>query len=93
MDFLFSEREELLRKAVREFSEKEIAPKIEAMEESGEFPTELLKPMAKLGLNGIITPQQYGGVGLGWVARTIALEETGRVCAAIPMGMQVHHMA
>ena len=92
MDFLFSEREELLRKAVREFSESEITPKIEAMEETGEFPTELLGPMAKLGLTGIITPQQYGGVGLGWLARTIALEETGRVCAAIPMAMQVHHM-
>ena len=93
MDFMFSEREELLRKAVREFSEKEITPKIDAMEETGEFPTELLKPMATLGLTGIITPQEYGGVGLGWLARTIALEETGRVCAAIPMAMQVHHMA
>jgi alkylation response protein AidB-like acyl-CoA dehydrogenase len=92
MDFLFSEREQLLRKAVREFSESEIAPKVEAMEETGEFPMELLKPMAKLGLTGIITPPEYGGVGLGWLARTIALEETGRVCAAIPMAMQVHHM-
>jgi alkylation response protein AidB-like acyl-CoA dehydrogenase len=93
MDFAFSEREELLRKAVREFSESEIAPKVDAMEETGEFPVELLKPMGRLGLTGILTPPQYGGVGLGWLARTIALEETGRVCAAIPMAMQVHHMA
>ena len=92
MDFAFSEREELLRKAVREFSEREIPPKMEAMEETGEFPMELLQPMAKLGLTGIITPPEYGGVGLGMLARTIALEETGRVCAAIPMAMQVHHM-
>ncbi len=92
MDFSFSEREELLRKAVREFAESEIPPKMDAMEETGEFPSELLRPMAKVGITGIITPQRYGGVGMGMLARTIALEELGRVCAAIPMAMQVHHM-
>jgi alkylation response protein AidB-like acyl-CoA dehydrogenase len=93
MDFLLSQREELLRKSVREFAEAEIPPKIEAMEKTGEFPIELLAPMARLGITGIIAPPEYGGVGLGYLARTIALEELGRVCAAIPMAMQVHHMA
>lgn len=93
MDFKLSEREELLRKSTREFAESEITPKIEAMEETGEFPVDLLKPMAKLGITGLIAPPEYGGVGLGYLARTIVLEELGRVCAAIPMSMQVHHMA
>jgi alkylation response protein AidB-like acyl-CoA dehydrogenase len=93
MDFKLSEREELLRKSTREFAESEITPKIEAMEETGEFPVDLLKPMAKLGIAGLIAPPEYGGVGLGYLARTIVLEELGRVCAAIPMSMQVHHMA
>jgi len=93
MDFSFSEREEMLRKSVREFSENEITPKMETMEETGEFPMELLAPMAQMGITGIITPTEYGGVGLGYVARTIVLEEMGRICAAIPMALQVHHMA
>jgi alkylation response protein AidB-like acyl-CoA dehydrogenase len=93
MDFKFSEREELLRKSVREFAEAEVTPKMEAMEETGEFPTDLLKPMADLGIMGVITPPEYDGVGLGYVARTIVLEELGRVCAAMPMALQVHHMA
>ena len=93
MDFKFSEREDLLRKAVRDFAESEIEPKIASMEETGDFPVDLLPSMAKMGLTGIITPREYSGVGLGFLARTIALEELGRVCAAIPMGMQVHHMA
>ncbi len=93
MDFLLSQREELLRKSVREFAESELPPKIETMEKTGEFPIELLESMAKLGITGIIAPPEYGGVGLGYLARTIALEELGRVCAAIPMAMQVHHMA
>jgi alkylation response protein AidB-like acyl-CoA dehydrogenase len=93
MDFKFSEREEMLRKAVREFAENEIPPKMEAMEETGDFPTDLLKPMAQLGITGVITPTEYDGVGLGYIARTIVLEELGRVCGAMPMAMQVHHMA
>ena len=94
MDFGFSEREELLRKSVREFAEAEITPAmIETMEESGEFPVGLIQPLAKMGITGVITPPEYGGVGLGYLARMIALEEIGRVCAAISMGLQVHHMA
>ena len=93
MDFKFSEKEEMLRRAVREFAENEVPPKMEAMEETGEFPMELLKPMAEVGITGIITPTEYGGVGMGYLARTIVLEELGRVCGAMPMAMQVHHMA
>ncbi len=93
MDFKLSEREELLRKSTREFAENEIAPRVEAMEETGKFPLEVLKPMAKLGITGLIAPTEYEGVGLGYVARTIVLEELARVCAAVPMGIQVHHMA
>ena len=93
MDFRFSEREDMLRKSVREFSENEITPNMEAMEETGEFPVALLQPMAQMGITGVISPAEYGGVGLGYVARTIVLEEMGRVCAAIPMALQVHHMA
>lgn len=93
MDFKFSEREEMLRKSVREFAENEVTPKMDTMEETGEFPTELLEPMGKLGITGVITPTEYGGVGLGYVARTIVLEELGRICGAMPMALQVHHMA
>ncbi len=92
MDFAFSEREEMLRKTVREFAENEVTPKMGAMEETGKFPMELLKPMAALGVMGVITPPEYDGVGLGYVARTIVLEELGRVCGAMPMAVQVHHM-
>ena len=86
MDFKLSEREDLLRKSAREFAESEITPRIEAMEESGDFPGELLKPMAKLGITGLIAPPEYGGVGLGYLARTIVLEELARVSAAESAG-------
>ncbi|MBN2437308.1 MAG: acyl-CoA dehydrogenase family protein, partial [Deltaproteobacteria bacterium] len=91
MDFQMTDRENLMRKVARDFAESEISPKVEAMEQTGEFPVELLKTMARIGITGIITPEAYGGVGMGYLARMIVLEELGRVCAAIPMGMQVHH--
>lgn len=93
MDFKFSEREELLRKTVREFAEKEITPRMEAMEETGEFSIDLLRKMGDMGILGVITPPEYGGNGMGNLARVIVLEEMGRICPAIPMALQVHHMA
>jgi alkylation response protein AidB-like acyl-CoA dehydrogenase len=93
MDFKLTEREELLRKTVREFAEKEITPRMDAMEETGEFPIELLRQIGDMGILGVITPPEYGGTGMGNLARIIALEELGRVCPAIPMALQVHHMA
>ena len=87
MDFKLTEREELLRKTVREFAEKEITPRVDAMEETGEFPLDLLKKMGDMGILGVITPPEYGGTGMGNLARIIVLEELGRVCPAIPMAL------
>jgi len=92
MDFKLSDREELLRKTTREFAEREIRPRMEAMEETGEFPTDLLPALGKMGITGVIVPQEYGGAGLGHLARILILEELGRVCPAIPMALQVHGM-
>ena len=92
MDFKFSDREELLKKTVGDYADKEIPPHMEAMEETGEFPVDLLKGMGQMGILGVITPKEYGGTGMGALARIIVLEQLGRVCPAIPMAIQVHHM-
>ena len=92
MDFKLSDREELLKKTVGDYADKEIPPHMEAMEETGEFPVELLKGMGQMGILGVITPKEYGGTGMGALARIIVLEQLGRVCPAIPMAIQVHHM-
>jgi alkylation response protein AidB-like acyl-CoA dehydrogenase len=52
-----------------------------------------LRQIGDMGILGVITPPEYGGTGMGNLARIIALEELGRVCPAIPMALQVHHMA
>jgi alkylation response protein AidB-like acyl-CoA dehydrogenase len=92
MDFKLTERDEMLQRTIREFAEKEIPPRMDKMEESGEFPMDLLKGLAGMGILGVITPREYGGAGLGHLARILVLEQLGRVCPAIPMALQVHHM-
>ncbi len=92
MDFKLSDRDELLRKTIGEWADKEIPPYMEHMEETGEFPMELLPKMGRMGILGVIVPPEYGGTGMGALARILVLEELGRVCPAIPMAIQVHHM-
>jgi len=62
------------------------------MEETEEFPKSLLKEMADLGLLGLITPAEFGGSDLGFLARMVAVEEMSRVSAAVGICLQVHHM-
>lgn len=92
MDFSFTPEQELLRKTVREFAEKWVAPKVDEMEETGKLPMDLLKKMAEQGFMGVLTPPEYGGTGAGHIARIIILEELGRVCAAMASTLQIFHL-
>ena len=93
MDFKLSEREALLRKSIAEFAQREIAPLVEEMEKTGEFPRPLIKKMGDIGLLGLVTSPEYGGNGMGFLARAIAIEEISKVSAAVGIALQVHHMA
>ncbi len=92
MDFDLPKDARLVRRSVREFAESVIAPHVDAMEESGEFPPELMKQMGELGVLGLVTAAEYGGSNLGYLARTVAVEEVSRVSAAAGISLQVHHM-
>ncbi len=89
IDFTFSEEQELFRKAARECAETRIAPKITEMEKTGKVNDEVVSALAEAGMMGITIPEEYGGLGLGFVARLIALEEISRVCVAPAMMLQV----
>lgn len=89
----FSEQQELLRKVVREFVEKEIAPIAHQIDEEDTCPVELLKKTAQLGFNGVFVPARYGGAGLGYTERAIILEEIARYSAGFAMAIMTHHLA
>ena len=65
MDFQLNEEQLHLKKSVREFAEREIAPNVMKWDEACEFPLATIKELGKLGLLGIIFPPEYGGAGMG----------------------------
>jgi len=88
MDFSFTPEQEMLRKALQEFVEKELLPRAIQLDESGEFPRDIIKKIADLGLIGIVMPAEYGGSPMGHLARMISIEELSRAYASIGLFLQ-----
>lgn len=75
-----TEQHDLIRKLVREFAEKELTSDIlDKVEETGEFPEEILKKMANAGFFGVKVPKELGGSGADHRAYVIVVEEIARV--------------
>jgi glutaryl-CoA dehydrogenase (non-decarboxylating) len=90
MDFSFSEEQEMLRKTVRQFVDKEIMPYIREWDEKQHFETNILKRLADLGLMGVCIPEQYGGSGMDYNALAIVCEELERGDTAFRTAVSVH---
>jgi acyl-CoA dehydrogenase len=89
MNLRFTEEQEMMRKMVKEFAENEIAPFVERMEK-GEFPRQILKKMAELGLMGITVPEEYGGAGMDFTSYIIAIHEISKISATVGVILSVH---
>ena len=84
MDFALSKELEMLRKAVREFATKKIAPNADEWDNNNYFPyEEVIKPMAELGFFGTVIPEEYDGVDMGWLAAVIVTEEIARASSSL----------
>lgn len=77
---IFSEKYELIRKLAREFAEKEIPSEVQdQIDQTGEYPQEILEKIRKNGLFGIKVPKELGGQGADTLAYVIVIEEIARV--------------
>jgi len=90
MEFRLSEEHEMMRKMVREFAEKEVAPTAAERDEKEEFDRSLFDKMAELGLTGIPWPEEEGGVGADYLSYVIAVEELSRVDASVGVTLSAH---
>jgi len=91
LDFSFTDEQQQLRRTIREFAEAEIKPHIMEWDETSHFPQELIPQLAKLGLLGVIFPEEYGGAGLGYVEYVIAIEELSRVDGSVGIIVAAHN--
>ena len=89
MDFNLSEEHIAIRKTIREFAETEIAPGARERDENSEFPVEIVKELAKLGMTGVCSPIEYGGSGLDYLSFAIIIEELARVDASVSVIISV----
>src|SRR5256714_10308835 len=90
MDLSLSPEQQEIRKLVRDFAEREVKPRAEAIDHLHEFPRDLVKKAAELGLLGILVPETYGGAGLDHVSFAIFVEEVARFCASTAVILDVH---
>jgi len=84
MDFALSKELEMLRKAVREFASKKIAPNADQWDQDHHFPyKEAIRPMGELGFFGTVIPEEYDGEEMGWLAAMIVTEEIARASSSL----------
>ncbi len=90
MDFALTEEQEIFRKSVREFAEKEIMPRAHEIDQKGEFPWDIVRKMAELGLMGLPFPEEYGGAGGDAISYAIAVEEIARASGSVAITYSAH---
>jgi acyl-CoA dehydrogenase len=90
MDLRLTPEQEDIRKLVRDFATREVKPRAEEIDRSGEFPMDLVQKAAELGLLGILVPDGYGGAGLDHIAFAVFIEEVARFCASTAVILDVH---
>ena len=89
-ELLLNEEEMMLRSAVREFADSELAPRAAGYDESGEFPYENFKGLAQIGVLGLGIDEEYGGSGGTTRQMVVAVEEIARGCAATATILGAH---
>jgi alkylation response protein AidB-like acyl-CoA dehydrogenase len=91
MDLRYSSDQELLRRSIREFAEREIGPHVMAWDQAQAFPADLIPKLASLGLMGIQFPEEYGGAGMSPVDYCICIEELARVDPSVCLSIAAHN--
>jgi alkylation response protein AidB-like acyl-CoA dehydrogenase len=86
-----SDEEELFRKALREFSERELAPRAAAMDRKGDYDPAIFPLLYGVGAMAIETPEEWGGSGGNFFLAVLAVEEISRVDASVGVLVDVQN--
>jgi isovaleryl-CoA dehydrogenase len=81
---------DMLRDTVRDFAQKEIAPRAADIDRANEFPADLWQKLGALGLLGITVEEAYGGTMMGYLAHIVAMEEISRASASVGLSYGAH---
>ena len=89
--FKLTDEQEHLRREIRDFAQREIAPNVMKWDEASEFPADVVQQLGQMGLMGMIFPVEYGGAGLGYVDYMTAIEELSAVDGSVGIIVAAHN--
>ena len=92
MDFGLSRQQEMLKQAARQFAETRVGPRVREVDESGDFPFDLVQQMGQMGFIGLVNSREYGGSAMGHLARIIVIEEMARVYPSLGFFFQAGNL-
>ena len=90
LNFLLGDTVDLLRETVRDFANREIAPRAAEVDQNNDFPADLWRKMGDLGLLGITVAEEYGGAEMGYLEHVIVMEEISRASASVALSYGAH---
>ena len=91
MNFQSEELTQQVAQSTRDFALQFIRPHVMEWDETQHFPADLFKEMGKLGLMGVLVPEQYGGAGLTYFEYVTVIQEIARVCGSIGLSVAAHN--
>ena len=91
MNFEFTEEQEMIRQAARDYAQRELTQDVLEREEKAEFPTRHVKNLAELGFLGMMIPPEYDGGGMDTVSYVLSMEEIAKVDASVAVIMSVNN--
>jgi alkylation response protein AidB-like acyl-CoA dehydrogenase len=91
MNFQPTEITQQVAQTARDFAQQHIKPHVMEWDESQEFPLHIFKEMGKLGMMGVLVPEQYGGAGLSYFEYKTIIEEVAKVCGSIGLSVAAHN--
>ncbi len=90
MRFRLTDEQQMVRKMVREFADRQLKPNAQTIDMESKFPAENFQEAAKLGIVGATVPAEYGGGGMGAVEWAVIMEEMARGCGSTTLTLAGH---